>query len=122
MSAAIVLNLVPTYSVSLALVGDEGTLTIGSADDSIDVELVAALRGPAGSGNNADCITPVGTVDGANAVFTLTQAPSPAASLQLFRNGVLQRPDGVDYTLASSTITYITAPSVGDTHVAWYRY
>jgi len=69
----------------------------------------------------ADTEVPSGTINGANAVFTLANAPSPAASLELFLNGVLQRPAGVDYTLSGLTITYVTAPLTGETHVCWYR-
>jgi len=38
-------------------------------------------------------------VDGTNATFALSYAPTPSASLLLFRNGLLQKA-GVDYTLA----------------------
>jgi len=74
--------------------------------------------------NFADAEVPAGVIDGANAVFTLAHTPNPAASLQLFKNGVLQSAGGVDYTLAVATITYVAAakPQVGDAHVAFYRY
>jgi hypothetical protein len=64
-----------------------------------------------------------GTIDGTNVVFTLANPPSPAAGLVLFRNGVAQK-NGLDYTLAGSTITFVTAatPQAGDTLLAWYRY
>jgi len=66
--------------------------------------------------------TPAGTIDGINTTFTLAAIPNPASSLQLFRNGLLQRP-GVDYTLSGATITF-AAPSIpqpGDVLLAWYR-
>lgn len=58
-----------------------------------------------------------------NGVFTLAQTPSPAASLQLFKNGVLQVP-ATDYNLSGSTITYVSGryPVTGDIHRASYRY
>lgn len=65
-----------------------------------------------------------GAIDGSNATFTLSHAPSPSSSLQLFLNGTLQR-QGVDYTLSGATITYTTAPSVylaSAPHIAFYRY
>jgi hypothetical protein len=68
-----------------------------------------------------DAETPSGTIDGVNKVFTLSQTPFPAGSLQLSRNGILQTAGGVDYTLAGATITYTAAPLVGDAHWAWYR-
>lgn len=72
----------------------------------------------------ADNQTPAGVIDGANDTFTLAQAPNPAASLQLFRNGVLQGPVAYDYTLAGLTITFEAAsiPQVGDKLIAFYRY
>ena len=69
-----------------------------------------------------DAETPSGTINGVNALFTLSASPFPAASLQLFKNGLIQTAS-VDYTLAGSTITYLAGsiPQVGDTHKAWYR-
>lgn len=71
----------------------------------------------------ADDIVPIGTIDGTNAVFTLPQAPSPPASLNLFLNtGRLAA--GIGYTLNGATITYDPSqiPQVGDSHVANYRF
>ena len=67
-----------------------------------------------------DAIVPTGTINGTNAVFTVAPNPSPAASLQLFLDGILQRPT-IDFTLAGGTITYAVAPTAGSTHVCWYR-
>lgn len=71
----------------------------------------------------ADQETVGGTIDGANVAFTLANPPSPAAGLVLFRNGVVQK-NGLDYTLAGNTITFVTAatPYPGDVLLAWYRY
>lgn len=70
-----------------------------------------------------DVEVPTGAIDGVNAAYTLAHAPV-SSSLLLFKNGVLQRAVGVDYTLVGSTITYIAAAilQVGDTHVCSYRY
>lgn len=102
----------------------------GYAEYSYDAAgAVTGLIGPrgeavslGGGGTYSDAEVPTGTIDSANAVFTLAHTPSPAASLQLFRNGVLQRAGGVDYTLVTATITYVAAPTTGDTHVCSYRY
>jgi hypothetical protein len=67
----------------------------------------------------ADGEAPTGTINSSNTVFTL--AHTPVGTMQLFRNGVLQTA-GIDYTLSTHTITYVVAPSTGDTHVCWYRY
>lgn len=74
--------------------------------------------------NFADNETPSGTVNGTNATFTLANAPSPAGSLILTKNGVIQKAGGVDYTLSSLTITFVTVaiPLTGDILIAWYRY
>ncbi len=72
--------------------------------------------------------TPAGTIDGANKIFTLAQVPVPPESLQLFKNsgganlGALLQIQGVDYTIASETITYTTAPLAASVHRAFYRY
>ena len=58
--------------------------------------------------------TPTGTIDGSNAVFTIT-SPNLFA---LFLNGVYQTPGGVDYTLSGTTITYVNAPPTGSGHKA----
>jgi hypothetical protein len=68
-----------------------------------------------------DAETPAGTINGTNAQFTLTQAPLPASSLALYRNGLMMRQGG-DYTLSGQTITFIGVPQPGDILVAYYRY
>lgn len=60
---------------------------------------------------------PVGPVNGANTIFAL---PGTPMWLLLFRNGLLQRGDGVDYTLSGATITFVTAPTSGD--ILWAKY
>ena len=66
--------------------------------------------------------TPSGTMNGTNAVFTLSQSPSPASSLELYRNGLVQTV-GIDYTLSGQAITFLTAdvPVAGDVLQAYYR-
>lgn len=64
---------------------------------------------------------PTGTINGTNLVFTLPAAPNPANSLILADNGfVLEQ--GLDYTLAGSTVTFIDGaePLTGDILQAWY--
>ena len=69
----------------------------------------------------ADDETPAGVINGSNQTFTLANAPSPAASLLLFLNKVLQLL-GTDYTLSGATITMAVAPSGTPSFVGWYRY
>jgi hypothetical protein len=69
-----------------------------------------------------DLETPTGAVNGVNAVFTLANAPVPAASIQVYRNGVLQKL-GVDFTIAARTLTFLplSIPMAGDIVQASYR-
>lgn len=64
--------------------------------------------------------TPAGTIDGANATFTLASAPV-AGSLQLFRDGQLMKGGSADYSISSLTITMTTAPASGSVLLAYYQ-
>lgn len=78
---------------------------------------------PSGSGSVfADAETPSGTINGTDAVFNLTGAPAPAASLTLYRNGLVQT-RGMDFTLAGAAITFASnnLPQPGDVLQAYYR-
>lgn len=74
------------------------------------------------TGTFADNETPSGTVNGSTTAFTLANTPSPAASLSCYKNGQLLIAGGADYTLATATITYVTAPITGDVHRCNYRF
>jgi hypothetical protein len=76
------------------------------------------------TGTIADNETPTGTIDGMNDTFTLAHAPSPAASLNLFKNGQLMIAGGADFTLTTLTIVYVAGaiPESGAAHRASYRY
>lgn len=71
----------------------------------------------------ADHEVPTGTVNGVNAVFALARTPAPTSSLNLFRNGILQRA-AADFNLSGSTVTFVTGglPQPGDLLEANYRY
>ncbi len=98
----------------------------GNLGDCVRVD---GSSGPCGSGGGAagssfaDAEVPAGTVDGSNAVFTLTSTPSPAGSLELYRNGLLMR-QGADYQISGNTVTFFLAsiPQSGDLLVASYRF
>jgi hypothetical protein len=82
-----------------------------------------ALAGGGGSSPNfADAETPSGLINSSNVTYTLAHTPNPAGSLQLYHNGLMNTAGGADYTLSGSTITYGSAPSTGDSLVAFYRY
>ncbi len=69
-----------------------------------------------------DSEVPLGTIDGTNTVFSLSNSPNPSTSLMLFVNGVLQA-NGSDYSLASYRITFGSGskPHAGDVLQASYR-
>lgn len=66
--------------------------------------------------------TPVGAIDGANPVYTVSAVPRPAASLYVWRCGLLMKA-GVDYTLAGSTVSFLSAstPQTADVLTASFR-
>jgi hypothetical protein len=114
----------PGYSAGrAAAINTSGGLeaVAGNPADCVLVDGTSAPCGGAGP-QFADGELLTGVVDGTNNTFTLTGPPSPASSLALFRNGILQKP-GVDYTLTGSTVQFLTGatPQPGDTLLAWYR-
>jgi len=76
--------------------------------------------GPANS--VVDGEAPTGSVDGINSTFTLASAPLPASSLQIYRNGVLQKAN-VDYAISANIIIFwpFSTPVPGDIIQATYR-
>lgn len=98
----------------------------GNLGDCVRVD---GSSGPCGGGGGgagssfADGEVPVGTVNGVNTTFTLASTPSPAGSLELYRNGLLMR-QGSDYQITTNVITFFLAsvPQTGDLLVASYRF
>jgi len=107
-----------------SLLGLEGFVGLQGLIDAINK--LAANLGTVVTYSFADNETPAGTLDGTNKVFTLTNAPDPASSLDLRFNGVYQTAAGVDYTLVNKTITFVEAPfkpaGVTPPMRAFYRY
>lgn len=66
--------------------------------------------------------TPVGVVDGVNALYTLANTPY-VGSESVFLNGMLQEPGvGNDYTIVGKDITLAAAPQTGDrVRVTYFR-
>lgn len=94
----------------------------GGPNDCVRANGTVGACGSAASIGFVDMEAPQGMINGVNQVFLLTQAPAPASSLHLFRNGILQKPS-VDYTLSGNTITFLSAatPQPGDELTASYR-
>jgi hypothetical protein len=114
----------PGYAAGrVAFVDPNGAIeaVTGSATDCVRVD---GSTGPCGGTQSSfvDSETPAGVVDGANATFTLVSVPSPAASLTLYRNGMLQQP-AQDFTLTGNQLLFVSAatPQPGDTLLASYR-
>jgi hypothetical protein len=114
----------PNYANgAVAVVDGSGTLAVVSGNPS-DCVHVDGSSGTCGwsSASFVDGDTLAGLVDGVNTAFGLTAAPTPAASLSVYRNGILQKA-AQDFTLGGSTITFLDAatPQPGDTLLASYR-
>jgi hypothetical protein len=109
-----------------AMVNDNGAIdsVIGSLSDCVHVDGSAGpCFDPTLVPSYIDGETPGGTIDGSNSRFTLANTPSPAASLALYRNGLLLQA-GTDYSIqADGSILFVLAavPQPGDTLLAAYR-
>jgi len=127
------LNVRPTQGVGFsigraAIINSAGQID-GAAGNLGDCVRVDGSSGPCGGGGGGvtplfvDGESPTGAVNGVNSVFLLNRAASPAASLNLYRNGLLQRP-GTDFSLAGAVITFFSGalPRSGDLLTASYRY
>jgi len=119
-----------SFTPGRAAVIDASGLIDGAAGNLSDCVRVDGSSGPCGTGsggglmpNYSDGEVPQGTIDGNNTAFTLLYAPSPAASLSLYRNGLFLR-QGADYTVVGNQITFfvVSTPQPGDLLVASYRY
>ena len=87
--------------------------------------------GPPGSGSGLGVSSvewvfmevPTGDADDVNTTFVLDNAPTPAKSLMLFVNGVLQiQGVGKDYTLSGATIQMAVPLQIGSKIVSTYSY
>jgi hypothetical protein len=114
----------PAYAAGrVAYVSSTGVIesVTGTPTDCVRVD---GSSGPCGGTQPGfvDNDAPAGLVDGANTAFTLSGVPAPAASLTVYRNGMLQK-QGQDFTLAGNQIQFLSAaaPQAGDTLIASYR-
>jgi hypothetical protein len=116
----------PGFSNSrTAIINDTGQIegAVGASTDCVHVD---GTSGACGSGGSTitfvDGESPGGVVDGSNGAFTLANPPSPASSLHLFRNGLMQKL-GFDYTFSVINIIFVggAIPQPGDTILAEYR-
>lgn len=110
-----------------AVINPSGAIdaALGNMSDCIHVDGSSGTCGSSSSnsqGTFVDGEIPSGAMDGVNRNFTVSLAPNPPVSLELFRNGILQRQGG-EYALNGSTILFASgmAPSSADVLVASYR-
>ncbi len=96
--------------------------TLGNTVTSLSAQVNSITAGSS-TAMFADGETPSGTMNGTNAIFSLATAPTPVASLQLFRNG-LEQMSGIDFTLSGNTITFLNGniPKPSDIVQAFYRF
>lgn len=109
--------------------GSTGALeaVAGNLTDCVRVDGTSTPCGSGGGDTYAgpgfvDGETPSGAINGTNTVFTLSGSPSPALSLELYRNGIYLT-QGIDYSLSANSITMLAGatPTPGDVFVARYR-
>lgn len=128
------INFTPAAGQALvALIGAKGVPTFATLDPGFTLDTTTtplptlrlpAVIPPPTIPSFADAEIPAGAI-GNNPTFTLANAPNPAASLILVRNGEVQEQGATgDYTLAGTTITFSVAsePETGDSLMAWYRH
>lgn len=117
------------FGIGRAAVINQAGQIDAAAGNLGDCVRVDGSSGPCGGGSGgtagsfADAEIPAGAVNGSNTVFTLAATPSPAGSLELFRNGLLQR-QGTDYQISGNVVTFflVSVPQSGDLLVASYRF
>lgn len=100
---------------------DTTTWTDTTLVDRLYVQgLVASVGTGTGSGGGLTSSnfvyheTPSGSINGSNTIFSLANTPI-VGKIDIYRNGLLQNEgSGNDYTISGTTITFVTAPEVGD--------
>jgi hypothetical protein len=114
----------PGFAAGRVVVVDSAGMLESASGTASDCLRVDGSSGPCGGAATSfvDGEAPTGIVDGSNAVFTLSALPDPAASLAVYRNGLLQKA-GSDFTASGQSIQFAAAavPQPGDTLLAAYR-
>jgi hypothetical protein len=106
----------PTGAINAALGNQSNCLLVGgtSAPCTASTQAAATI---------VDSEIPTGTMNSANAVFTLANVPNPPGSLHVYWNGVRMSPRA-DYTLAGNVLTFNgpSVPAPTDILVVDYRF
>jgi len=95
-----------------------GSYTSANITVEADGRLTAAANGSGAPTPIQE--TPSGTMNGVNLTFTLANTPNPAASLDVYLNGVWQGPNWI--SVSGATITFTVAPKSTDKLRARYTY
>jgi hypothetical protein len=100
------------------------TFTTLSGDATLSgtgvLTLATGVSGVVKAANDVFNELPTGTINGANATFTLAAAPLTGKQA-VYLNGVRLNPGaGNDYTISGATITMLTIPQTGDVVLADY--
>lgn len=110
------------YRVSVS-----GTQNLGSGSISFSAGNLVIYNGTiwqqagaSSSSTTPERETPSGTINGVNKIFTISNTPI-ANTLEVYVNGLLQDLTN-DYTFSGTTITFVDAPSVGETILTLYYY
>ncbi len=113
-------NFFPSRTV---FVNSDGALEVisGSPTDCVRVDGTSVPCGEAAT-YLVDGEVPQGEISGINSIYTLAGTPTPPESMQVFRNGVLQRA-GVDYAIFGNVVQFLVGavPQPGDQLSAYYR-
>lgn len=108
----------------VAVINPAGTVdgAAGNVTDCLRVDGTSVACVGGGGPGFSDNEVPAGDINGTNTVFTLANTPSPANSLVVYKNGLLQRLS-VDYALATNIITFAPTaiPKTGDLLTVSYR-
>lgn len=95
-----------------ALGGTE-SITCG-ANSAITTISTSGVPSCVSTGATLNQAAPTGSINGSNTSFTLGFTPGSSSNVVCYLNGVMQQQgSGNDYTISSTTITYLTAPPTG---------
>jgi len=123
----LLLSMGPNFGVArTAVINASGSIdgAIGNLTDCIHVDGTSGACGTGGSSGTGfvDAEIPSGTLDGANATFTLANTPSPSNSTAVYRNGLLLKQTG-DYNITTNTVLFVAGaiPQPADSLLVSYR-
>jgi hypothetical protein len=114
-----VLATIPESENSFRIATRSGTIIIMSDGTSSNISASGFRIGSAGEVITFHQVTPTGTINGSNTSFSLPDVPDTSQCLAVFLDG-LEQYQTSDYSLTSSTITFVVAPAIGQVMRANY--